>query len=317
MECTVLAKPWEVIPDPRQTPAGHAATLGSMYACAVASLVFGLFLMCTVRMRPPTCWDTDEDEVLTYRIEDSDNLHERFYILSTLGYLIAGLATQFYPGDMNWAIQISKVVIILAWSCLVLASCGAVEAMGAEKCLYVMFRILGLVVVLAGLVEVVIPGDRYFQGFMWSLTAMALVCVFAWFVVLQHDHPKKGERRECGPSAVFRVQFHIFAAASFAFVAMTEPHCGYAGHATCYGNCFSHGAPGPHFPFSLIPLMFFYLSLPVMQGFHPYPSVVPDIPWPCWRDSVTEPIEPAPAEQVPPSVLGQDEEEANSAEPVP
>ena len=202
-----------------------------------------------------------------------------FYILSTLGYLIAGLATQFYPGDMNWAIQIGKVVIILAWSCLLLASCGAAEAMGAGKCLIKMFRTLELVAVLAGLAEVAIPGDRHFQGFMWSLAAMALICACAWFVVWQHDRPKEWRKRsECGPSAVFRLELHILAVAGFAFVAITEPSCGYAGYAACYANCFMSGSPGPHFPYSLIGLMSFYLALPVMQGYRPYPCVFPDIP---------------------------------------
>ncbi|CAE7762047.1 unnamed protein product [Symbiodinium sp. KB8] len=278
-----------------ETPGAHAATLGSLYACFGASLVFGLFLWCTLKKTPPQ-WRHEDG------IWDSDKLHMRFYILSALGYLLAGLATQFYPGDMNWAIQISKVVIILAWSCLVLASCGAVEAIGAEKRLNMMFRILGLVVVLAGLVEVVIPGDRHFQGFMWSLAAMALVCAFAWIVVWQHDEPPPAERRECGPSAFFRVEFHVIAVAGFAFVAIAEPNCGYAGHASCYDNCFV--GPGAHFSFSLITFMFFYLALPVMQGYHPYPYVFPDIP--CWRGSQTEPTEAEAAEQMPPSVLGND-----------
>ncbi|CAE7334585.1 unnamed protein product [Symbiodinium sp. CCMP2592] len=295
MECRQASPPWAVFPDPQQTPDAHEATRGTFYGCACASLVFGLFLLWILCERS-TRWEEDDG------IRAGDKLHVGFYILSTLGYVAAGLATQFYPGDINWAIQISKVVIILAWSCLLLASCGAAEAMGAGKCRIKLVRTLELVVVLAGLAEVVIPGDRHFQGFMWSLAALALSCAFPWFVVWQHDRPKEWRKRsECGPSAVFRVEFHILAAAGFAFVAITEPSCGYAGYAACYANCFVSGSPGPHFPYSLIGLMPFYLALAVMQGYRPYPCVFPAIPrW----SSGAEPDRALGGEQVPPSAQG-------------
>ena len=313
MECRALVSPRPVIPDPQHNPAAHGATLGSLYACAGISLLMGLLLKCGKRIRPYS-WEQDENGDFDDRIWDMDELHVHFYILSTLGYGAAGLATQLLPGDMNWAIQISKVVIILAWTCLLKSGCGAVEAMCPEKGLKKALWLLGLVLVLASLVEVVIPGERHFQGFMWGLAAQGLVCAFTWFVVWTYDKPKKGERRECGPSAVFRIEFYILAAAGHAVLAIAEPHCGYAGHATCYANCYLRGSPGGHFPFSLITFIALYLALAVCQIFHPYPYVFPDIPFcrSCMgrRESETEveDVGPTPAaEQVPPSASNDDD----------
>ena len=309
MECRLLVRPWTVFEDPQQSPAAHGATMVSLYVCAAVSLLMGLFLEFALRKRP-FAWAQDENGEFDDGIWDSDKLHQRFFILSTLGYGIAGLATQFYPGDMNWAIQIGKVVIILAWTTHLMTSCGALQKLCPES-LNVLW-LLGLVVVLAGLAEVVIPGDRHFQGFMWILAALALVCAFAWVLVQCHERPKRGQRRECGPSAVFRCQFCVFAAASYAWVAIAEPTCGYAGYAACYDACFMRRAPGGHFAFSIILLLPFYLSLPVTQGFHPYSYVFPGIP--CWRGAQTEPESgsgPAPV-----IVFGKDDD-ANPAGPVP
>ena len=187
-----------------------------------------------------------------------------------------------------------------------------------------MFRILGLVVVLAGLVEVVIPGDRHFQGFMWGLAAMALVCAFAWVVVQLHDHSKIGAAgRDWNPSGAFRCFFCLFAVAGYAMVAIAEPDCGYAGHSACYRNCFVVQAPGAHFAFSQIPVMFFYVILPWQQTCNPFSCVLPDIPF--WGGQKIEEEEQesgsAPAaEQVPPSAEAQrttKDEDVNPEGPVP
>ena len=83
MACQIW--PRALIPDPQESPASHEATLISLYAGAGASLLSGLLLKLLLRSRPYS-WEKDENGDFDFGIWDSDNLHVRFYILSTLGY---------------------------------------------------------------------------------------------------------------------------------------------------------------------------------------------------------------------------------------
>ena len=300
--CSVPGKPWQTLPDPLETPAAHLTVLVHFYVFAAASLLLSLMLMFCLRTRPHH-WMVDEDEDGNYNgAYYSETLHFRFFYLSTVGYGVAAAATQVYPGDRNWAMVTGKVFIILAWTCLLAVSCGAAHALCPEKVLTATLWLCAAVVVLASLVELVVPGDRHFQGFMYCLAAAALICAIAWVVVHNYYKPKRDSREPPNCFAVFRFFWFVLAAVSFIIVAIMEPGCGYGGYQTCYANC---GGPGMHFWISLIPLIFFYIALVWMQGFNPFPMAL--LPLPCCQASQTEEEEPEKstepaASQVPPSI---------------
>ncbi|CAE7874852.1 Urod, partial [Symbiodinium microadriaticum] len=250
------------IPDPAQTPAAHTGTLSTFYVCAVASLSFGLLMLC--------CHCSRRDKP----VATSDRLHVAFFVLATVGYFGAAVSAQVYTGDANWAIQTSKAVIILAWACLLITSCGALEALCSVRCLKATVWLAGLAVVLASLVEVVVPGDRHFQGFMYCLAAMAALCAFVWLLVHFYDK-SHGRGNDRNPASVYRSLSYACAIASFIMVAVMEPDCGYAGHPVCYKNCGFYA--GSHFTLSLIGLMPFYMALVPLQCCTAFPVAFPSI----------------------------------------
>lgn len=250
------------IPDPAQTPAAHTGTLSTFYVCAVASLSFGLLMLC--------CHCSRRDKP----VATSDRLHVAFFVLATVGYFGAAVSTQVYTGDANWAIQTSKAVIILAWACLLITSCGALEALCSVRCLKATVWLAGLAVVLASLVEVVVPGDRHFQGFMYCLAATAALCAFVWLLVHFYDK-SHGRGNDRNPASVYRSLSYAFAIASFIMVAVMEPDCGYAGHPVCYKNCGFYA--GSHFTLSLIGLMPFYMAMVPLQCCTAFPVAFPSI----------------------------------------
>ena len=147
--------------------------------------------------------------------------------------------------------------------------------------------------VLAGLVEVVVPGDRHFQGFTYCLAAAATVCALAWLVVHFYDKSKVGLGNDRNPASVYRSLSYVFAIASFITVAILEPDCGYAGHPVCYKNCGFYA--GSHFTLSLIGLMPFYMALVPLQCCTAFPVAFPSV------RSAAEPSPDAPDAQGPKS----------------
>ena len=123
------------VPDPAQTPAAHGPTLVNFYVCGGLCLLFSLMLLYSKRKKFRWLAIVDlsiEQEDFAWK---SDLLCILFFVLSAVGFLLAAVSTQVYPAGANWGIQTSKVVIILAWTCLLITSCGAVQAMCTSRCL--------------------------------------------------------------------------------------------------------------------------------------------------------------------------------------